>query len=830
MSFWVDNYTDLKAIIMEKNIRKGDRPSLYPIEGWLALGHMDWIQIQTVPGVDCSSRGIYLQQMKEYSQSLYNSGSPKSIYRQPLYILREFPSATREKVDHFWSWPSAFMAVTRIHSNGQGQKQLEADIECQFRKNNGNKGSYIFPWSEIPTRTERLEHRVMYICYRTLELSDMILVAKSDSAEALLSCIGQLYFLPDAGDVYSYYCVGMNELSPTGGQAVDDDCISLLSIRFDVRDAQACRPLIQALQSHLAPQSAKAYIITGMEDVNLITYDNSSQKLCSLFRNIISMGNDFRQAFKGCITRLGLQESRISIYSPNSDTPPALKEKLTNAYCRLERSFVSSLNDSTVRNKDWVHPLGEMINLLSRISQDCVLWQISYILLNGIQGIVQHIKKWSPINSKHDEDNDREIMRMVQGVDRLMEHIIRMEGELVHHPETRPILFDIPINVLEFYLLFLDQCTQYLQIRERQNIQRNFQLLLIPNLCQQISIHDHLNIEQGRDRLLYVEIPQGLLYDPFHVVCVLAHEAAHHSGEVARNRDLRFQSLVACTAFIIADELDMGASNAVFRRLKTSLEESFPIDKQTYMRDIIDGLLKKSGEICQSEAKIEDLWTIYTRYQMADEPTARRLEWLSQHAATYRRNKGGHLLNRLDKLLWEVEYLFKETYADLVMLTLLGLKAEEYINMLERPNSSNLIEDAISYACMIERAALVLCAIDPEGLLGLSDCVNVDHPLADDIRRYCYVLLEKDDPEQLLSKNGQCGCHSLDVAGSILIYLQTCYEVIQGYDSEKDNIQMKEEIQRVFREYAVKQRFASLDFFRTIEEYRPKIIERENGY
>ena len=49
------------------------------------------------------------------------------------------------------------------------------------------------------------------------------------------------------------------------------------------------------------------------------------------------------------------------------------------------------------------------------------------------------------------------------------------------------------------------------------------------------------------------------------------------------------------------------------------------------------------------------------------------------HVTGYRRYMDEKVLDRLDKLLWEVENLFKETYADLAMLTLLGLRAEDYM-------------------------------------------------------------------------------------------------------------------------------------------------------
>ena len=64
------------------------------------------------------------------------------------------------------------------------------------------------------------------------------------------------------------------------------------------------------------------------------------------------------------------------------------------------------------------------------------------------------------------------------------------------------------------------------------------------------------------------------------------------------------------------------------------------------------------------------------------------------------------------------------------------------------------------------------------------------------------------------------------MAASILHYLSVCYESIRHYDALEQNRSAKEEIQSNFREFAIKQRFASLDFFQILEAYRPQIIHR----
>lgn len=822
----VDNYTDAKALILEKDVQKGDNRGPCPDGSWLTLGHMDWLQVRPLSGPE-SCVGIPLDRVDECSQNLSVDGNADFMYRQPLYIFQEFPLVRQEAVDHFWTQPAAFMVITRLHSNGQSQKSFEEAVDQQLQRRDlppECPDVPIFFWNDTPSG-ERLDRSVTCLRYRTLELCDIILIAKSDSVESLLTYSGRLYSLPETGDTYSYYCINENEFSPTGGLAVEDDCVSLTSTRFSVRSASACRTLLPSLQKIFANGTERpAFFVTGMEDINLISYDNSSQRICKIFRSILKLDSSFWQAFENCTTRLGIRESVLPLWNSRTDGS-LLKEDLAEAYQRLKDSF-TYLRRTNRLNQDWVRPLGELINLLSHISQNCVLWQVCYILLNGIQGIIRRVEEWSSNNAFLDDDSNREIMRMVRGVDRLLEHITRMEGELVHQPETRPMLFDIPANLLEFYLFFSDKCAQYLKNREGPDKQESFQLLLIPNLCSRISIHDHLNSGLNKNRLLYIEIPLGLLYEPSHVVCVLVHEVAHHSSEQARNRTVRFQDLLSCTAFILADELDMGDSDAVFLRLRELLDSCYPPDKRDYMQDIFSNLLNTASHIYQNGSYVEELWDLYMN-AMSEAPKAEQLMWLNQHVTGYRRYMEEKVLDRLDKLLWEVENLFKETYADLAMLTLLGLRAEDYMAMLEKSDAVHSSKNENSFACKIERAALVLCAIDPTNLLGLAEYAAPSRPLATSILKYCQILLDENvSPEMLPTRSGSCGYHSLEVAASILHYLSVCCESIRQYDALEQNCSAKEEIQSNFREFAVKQRFASLEFFQSLEAYRPQIIHR----
>lgn len=200
----MSNYTDAKALILERDVRRGEDRGSRSAESWFTLGHMDWLQVRALSGSETRC-GIPLDKVNACSQNLSVDKDADFMYRQPLYIFQEFPQARREAVERFWSQPAAFLVITRLHSNGQSQELFEKAVDRQLQRRDlppDCPDAPLFPWDDMPPGG-RLEHAVTYLRYRTLELCDIILIAKSDSVDSLLTYSGRLYSLPETGDTYS---------------------------------------------------------------------------------------------------------------------------------------------------------------------------------------------------------------------------------------------------------------------------------------------------------------------------------------------------------------------------------------------------------------------------------------------------------------------------------------------------------------------------------------------------------------------------------------------------------------------------------------------------
>lgn len=839
-----DTYTDLRAVVMEKNIQRENISIPQPSDGWLVLGHMDSVHVKRISLSPKESLGAHLDRVQAHNQSFFTQlieERKNSVHFQSLYILQEFSEKEYTRVEAFWNQPSAFLTITRIHSTGQDQASFESDIDRQLCL--AGKENVRLPLSNQQSDSVEskncLGEQVAYLRYKCLELSDVILISKSDSAEALLSLIGCLFVLETVGDIYSYYCISNSELSGQSELAVNSDCISLISTRFSVQKANEFHRQIATLETMFRNPNpnvpSSAFFVSGMEDINLVTYNKSSRQLCEIFQKLLSTKKDFNMVFEDSTTRLGIFEDKLlQDFISSKKSKSNGDQDLTNECEILRNSFFDLCKQHSLK-KDWVRPLMELLNMLYYMSMNCILRQVCYVLLNGLQGLVYCIGEQAKqveeqsYQSELQLKREREIMQIIAWVDQLMERIIQMEGELMHCPEARPMLFDIPVNLLEFYLLFSEQAIRYFQDREGENRRnRSYQLLLVPNLCQTISIFDYLNVDHqdSKQFLLFVELSSSLLYNPFSVICKLVHEMAHYGGEITRERELRFSCLNACSAFLLADRLGMGDSDSVIQKIFYKIGEIYPKNKRLYMRDIVDFLFFTVNKIACAELLVQEFEDIYLATY--EGTPIQKAKWLDQHITAYYKDRRVNLTQNLEKMLWEIEYLFKETYADLAMLTLLDLRAEDYIKALEESEFPKNVVSEVTIACRIERAALVLYTIDEENLLGLSSCQDLD--LAKKVRQYCKVFSDPEGKsEDLPTQSGKCGYHNFEIMDSILRYLRGCYQTIQRFDAVEENQKELRQIRENFRLFAREQRFASSEFFKIMENYRPKLIHRNKA-
>lgn len=703
---------DLRVINMYRKTRQAGYAFLDKDDEWLVLGQFDTMDIQDLTSSDSLFEAIW----KDISRKSVRDESPNThIYRHPTYLF----SPKDSKHTAFWKNNNApFMFVTRIHAkncyseddHGSYLEQLESQIETSLKDFSAE--DYLFS--------------------KTLGLSDLILLVKSNSVPKLISGIKALSHQSYVGDVYSYCCISKWAMKDNGTSpaVAHEDSIPMVSLRFAVRDAEAAMEQTKKWKN-LEFNGARVkdiFYVTGTEDVNVVIEDISSAVLIKFLNEIIEGGGDriLWRAFDDMTTRIGVSADEsienfrvdeLLIHdSPHTNSVEvAAQEKgstngmrLQEAFLGLQRELLDAVPDGEIF--DWMCSLQETVNALVNVSDNCVLDKLCYILLDGLRGLLCKLKN---ADKSYLEKNSAHFYKFVSGIVYLKEHIIRMESQLVHHPETRPIIFNIPATVMEIDLAFISMCADYFQLKDPEK--SNFYFVLVPCLCKTISIHN-LFYQCGPDHLLYVEMPLSCCYKPRFVACALAHEVAHFSGESTRMRTERSVALLYSCAFMLAQLLDVSHSRAAIIKLMDVLLEDYKKNAKTTKYMTV--LESKLAEACRNVIRDRDLvHRLYISVSSNLRDGESQLNWLAQKQAEYNTILELGTVQTVIDNMKEVGMLSQECYADIAMIHLLGINAQTYYDLIWQ---NYLMKDKYEgkdtqKALIIERVSLVFLVL-------FSDC------------------------------------------------------------------------------------------------------------
>lgn len=816
---------ELSVVSMHKGIHQaGERYG--DISGdWLILGHFDSLSIAPLGAISQPEQHILEYVWKDLSShGAGNSRTQLGTYRNALYLL---PAISKKDIPQNGSYP--FMFVTRIRENSSyehiaSKQALHSTVEAA------------------------LGGDISFACYPTLGLSDLVLVMWSDSLATLLDKVERLFACPYIGDTYTFCCIAKAAMSSSKG-IWDEDVIPYISIRLTVRSTavafekiQQWRKLQQKGRNGVlkGPAVKESYFVTGSADVNVLLQDISSYSFVQFLKDILDENKEpvseasddiaakeksIWDAFDDMTTQMGksfgdknvlkCQKGVCQLLCADPPDSLQLRNALYEAF-ELEAEKLRRVVEG--RHESWVNPIFELMNSLIYLSKNRVLDQLCYVLLSSVQGFVVKLQE---LDEKFKYVKD--LYTFVDKLSFVKEHIIRMESQLGQHPGARPVLFSLPVNTIESYLTFIDLCAGFLQIKDTEETKKRFYFLIVPCLCETVSVQSLLYSQNESNHLLYIQIPLEQCYAPNEVGQALAHEIGHYSGEMARNRELRFDALLYCCATLLSEKLGFGLEQTCIDRIMKELSCNIESKDQKFMKNIEPALEKSCKSLIHDEKFIYSLRDDMIRsLELPDR--YRRMEELNED---YREMWNEDGIEYVIDIMKEVEMLSQECYADIAMFSLLPITASDYIRLIWKRKDSGLeepkanIEDKentknMSRALLVERISLVL------SIVGASDVgrpkVDLDattweddqiNQLASDVADYCQMLcalaqkpLPAIEQERLFTNiqkkqnfEGRVSYHPIEIIYTIHIYLVECWNSMPKYGDYVEG----ERISRLYR-------------------------------
>lgn len=704
---------------------------------WISLGHFD--EIYTFGKV---MNGGFDDILKSNNELLQENNEENCYH--PLYLI--VPKLSKEEAI-FWSTSCWHIVITRIHFSCTDSplNQFE-DLKAKITNELGNTRLYHF--------------------YHTTELSDMVLVQKSNKLQDLLGNALTLRKYSQVGRTYTYIGINYEKVTNECYENIHDR-IPFFAIRFAVSDPSSTADSLSSIIKLLG--NKVTYNITGVDDI-VINYTGLYVKdIIALFRKWYSIDTQMIDkmliAFSEITTRVGVH------YNCQEKAEKKREDKILMLECDRIRQEIADIQRLIVYRADrfgspkegWIKPILEISKTLIRMSQTAILDEFVYLLFPGISAFLENVLELQKNNICIGECpvTNEKCNELVEECSHLLEQIMRVEGQLSNQPELRPIEYDIPVFLLEYILAFLNGVVRLLQ-KDDDSINEKIKFLIVPRLCEGISAMEifEANRKTKMPGLVLLNVPIKSLYTPEIILLALCHETAHFAGEKSRLRDLRQKKYVRAAAIIIARHLYDSTDGNFINRIENGIANAIGAQEIKCIND-----LRK--EICNY---VEDL--------VFDEAFYCSFIWdsigcsLADGAIHALSNEERYMeYGTMFDLLQDVKTIFREIYADLCMLRILNLTPSDYVNALIQESYKTYPEE--NEEAVLQSAIRIYIVLSARKQF--DKCKNIE-PKSKYISvwKRCYRVMKSVHEEICTNNNGS----------SKWIIPYSCVEVILEYARE----------------------------------------------
>ena len=546
----------------------------------ISLGHFDIIVIDKLPiGENETPLAIVQYDSQrfwtysgdgDFDVSTRYTYAVENNYLYPLYAIKQLDSSASNattvagEIDAFWNISSNYTVVTRLHCERKYgvlkepfSRILENRLKSIYSCSTDEKSAYLY----IPS-VDGEEFPASVTFYDSLELGDIVGFIKCDSLTTILKIQRNLYETPCVSDTYTYcginHTLCQKRAKPNKAELLENKTLEYISTRFSVKQAKYAEMVYPALLDGNYADSDQHFFVTGNADTVIDWRKHSEAFLLSHIRRLVwidefvrdkSKGPDvLYRAFNDIITRVGLKhyppsESRPLDFVKGKDyaqieCPNHLKEEIANPRFSVR----------------WKYPLIKVLGTLQTMSKNCVMDDLSNLLIPGVNAILKRIEYCLKTGKRI---NEEELLSFLDSCTWLTNDILHLENQLVQHPELMPVRYFIPAIVLGFEQKFISRCAYCIErldsAESKRGIHnRRFQPIIFPSQEKNTSTQcylDHITDKDYQDDTpLGIFVPIHYLYQPWEVLHTLCHEVAHYCGDKLREREYRLKCITDSAA------------------------------------------------------------------------------------------------------------------------------------------------------------------------------------------------------------------------------------------------------------------------------------------
>ena len=698
-------------------------------------------------------------------------GLGEENFSYPLYILRQHSAENfQQSVDSlnkFWEKKTTYTVVTRFHCDTMEEsdpfskllvsrlgmdRSTDSGVSLSAGKADGIGDIRV--QVQLPGEEQSVKTTVWVTFYDSLELGDIVGIAKGDSIAAILEVQRHLYESKWVSDAYTYCGIHKDYFQ------VDDDAfaqmlerdkhlldcahISYISTRFSVNHVMEAENYLSKIDEISGIRGEARFFVTGTADLIIDWSCRSETDFLKIMRCLVLSGSTMYSAFNDIITRIGLAHTKP--VEGRTRHPQKI-----NFACAVPQyhNILYLLNDPNQRYP-WAYQFLKLLGTLHTMYGNCVMDDLSALLVPGVSALLDRI--WH-LHSKGDwrDEYNSEIFEFLDCWALLTNDISHLESQLVQHPELSPVRYFIPAMVLQYEQRCVCDCAKLLQLLDMEAGGRKgytFAPILIPSTGENTSTrcildpwHDTRYSEAAPLRIL---LPISKLYQPWKIAHILCHEVAHYCGSLARHREKRLTCLIRSAAIYLLQLMDScisfrhGADPEGKRRFLEQVEDNIRTNflnvtgsGHDYLSRVRENLPWAVWSVCEDP----QIWDSYLDLHLLNLPAEMQLQYASKldgiginMAAALRQYCDDHIAGCLIPIC-------KECYADIVMILLLDCSfldyyacvfQDEYERLSSKVAKSEDLNTLELYQQHIDRLALVSLVISEDSLKGADWLSSLD--------------------------------------------------------------------------------------------------------
>lgn len=412
--------------------------------------------------------------------------------------------------------------------------------------------------------TDTLENPSTVLCYRSLELCNIVILWKHRNLLKAYHVMDTLKVLiPSICHTQTICGLTISNGALNTLKQMPEQCIPSIDIHI-VHNHQISLTSLHQHFDELFQRSSRfeSFTSAGVYDTvfryeNICAY-NFTEALTGLERgthpNLLAALKDAAISISSHIYYPSVSIKPSTIQITEGDKVLQFHNKL-NQECQnlyhefMEFAFRNSQNNYKSIRQNSQEVLAELVIHLVRMSENSVLDGVCCYLLRPARTFIHAVCAGQySLNS----DMEEKFNRFIRGWQLIVEQTIKVDGTYNQDPSFSLRMIALPARLLEFYSAFVWKIVQTTHQDDNRTelIQPDaLPVLIYPRLCRRCKIHESQPNLASPQKILLIESPIDLIDTPADMLCVLTHEISHFVGSEIRCKAKRLEYLT--TAFVI---------------------------------------------------------------------------------------------------------------------------------------------------------------------------------------------------------------------------------------------------------------------------------------